>query len=173
MRSLVLGAEAVEDPPGDEVAHDVDGDQGEDAACDLRSLGELTEGVAGIDGVVQAGVSVGFRMLDVVLKLVVHKSLVAPLEDGQVLELLKVPLNVSRGHEEASEEHEGNDQHGGQGHSQLLVGEGGRDDERVATGSVVDQDQDEQEDEELVSSGVQANQVVDNDTEDGGGGDRE
>lgn len=111
--------------------------------------------------------------VDIVLELVVHESLIAPLEDRQVLEFLEVHFDVFRGNEEASEKHEGNDQDGSQGHSQLLVREGSRDDKRVSRGSVVDQDESKDEGQEVLHHRVEAHEEVNNATEDGRGQDRE
>jgi len=103
----------------------------------------------------------------------VHKRLVAVFEDGQVLELLEEDGNVVRTDEEACEKHEGNDEDGRQSDGQLLVREGGRDNQGVARASVVDQDQDSQEDQEGFGGWVVADCVVDDATKDHWGHDRE
>jgi len=111
--------------------------------------------------------------VNVVLELVVHESLVSPLEDRKVLKWFEEDGDVVRGHEETSKEHERNDKHGSQGHSQLLVREGGRDDQGVSRGGVVDKNQDQQESKEVFHKRVEAHEEVNNATEDSRGHDGE
>lgn len=59
----------------------------------------------------------------VFVELVNHESLVTVLENREVLELSEPNWDRRGGDEETGEQHEGNDQHGGQGNSNLLVGE--------------------------------------------------
>ena len=70
-----------------------------------------------------------------------HESLVSIFEEGQVLELDQPDGDVVLVHEEAGEEHEWDDQNRGQGHCQLLVCEESGDNESIAAGCRVYQDQ--------------------------------
>lgn len=74
--------------------------------------------------------------------LVEHEGLIAVLEDGQVLELNQPDWNLVLVYEEACEKHERDDQHGGQGYGQLLVGEAGSENKSIPTVGVVHEEQD-------------------------------
>lgn len=50
-----------------------------------------------------------------------HEGLITVFEEGEILELDQPDGNVALVHEEASEEHEGDDQDRGQSNSELLV----------------------------------------------------
>jgi len=88
---------------------------------------------------------VSAALIIVALELVDHESVVAILEDGDVLELSQEHWDFVSRHEESSEEHKRNNQHWSKRNSQLLVRETAGNDQRVATTSVVDQSQNCQE----------------------------
>ena len=101
----------------------------------------------------------------VIFELVEHEGLVSVLDNRKVLELFQVPWDVRRGNEETSKQHEGNNQDGGKGNGELLVREGGGNDQGVAGESVVDQDQNNQENTEVFNLRLQSNGVVANTSE--------
>ena len=70
-----------------------------------------------------------------------HEGLIAVFEEWEVLEFDQPDGNVALVYKETCEKHEWNDQDGGQGHSQLLIWEEGRDDQGVGTCWAIDQDQ--------------------------------
>jgi len=145
----------------------------------LGIVGNLTKGFASHPTIRGGKTSIrlvigSFRAtVDVPLELVVHESLVAPLEDRKIFEFFEVPADVLGGDKESSEEHEWDDEDGGEGHSHLLVGETGGYDQGVAGGGVVDQDKSQEEGQEGAEVGVEANEPVDDAAEDGGSHDRE
>ena len=116
---------------------------------------------------------VGSDLILVVVELVVHEGLVAVLEDGQVLELSQEDRDVVSRDEETGEEHERNDEDGREGYCELLVREGGRDNEGVTGRGVVDEDKDSKEDHEGLSSVLVTNSEVNDATEDNWSHDRE
>jgi len=103
----------------------------------------------------------------------VHESLVAVLEDGQVLKLSQEDWDVVSRDEETGEEHEGDDEYRRECDGELLVRERGRDDEGVAGTGVVDENKDAKEDKEGLSSVLVANSEVNDATEDNRGHDGE
>ena len=77
------------------------------------------------------------------MEFIQEQCLVAVLKDGQVLELDEVYRDVVLVDEETSEQHERNDEHGRESDSQLLVAEHRTDNEGVAAGRIVNQEQDD------------------------------
>jgi hypothetical protein len=71
-----------------------------------------------------------------------HESLIAVFEEREVLELNQPDRDVVLVDEEASEQHEGNDQHWCECDCQLLIREDSGYDESVAATCAVDQNQD-------------------------------
>jgi len=101
----------------------------------------------------------------VVVELVLVKSLVTVLVDRQVSNGVG-PVWKSVGGEETGEKHERNNKYGGQGNSNLLVGEGSSNNHSVSSGGVKDKDQGNKEEEELLSGVVETNREVGDGTED-------
>jgi hypothetical protein len=63
--------------------------------------------------------------------------LISVFEEGKVLELYEEDWDIALIHEETSEEHERDDEHGSEGHSKLLVREDATDDQGVTSSSNV------------------------------------
>jgi len=107
------------------------------------------------------------------VELILHESLIAVLDNGKVLELLKPVGNVGGGNEETSKQHEGHDQHRCKRHSELLVCEGSGDNQGVAGEGVVDEDQNQEVHHEGLEGGAEADAEVADETEYGGDRDGE
>ena len=126
--SLVLVREAGKNHPSDQVTANVDGCKRDHAGGLLTVRSDLGERIAFVGGPTFVVVGIyGITVVRVVLiELVVHQGLIAVLKDGQVLELFQEDGDVVGGDEEASEEHEGDNEDGREGDGKLLVREGSR-----------------------------------------------
>ena len=136
LASLVLLGEHLHDEQRNHVAADEHSSKGDDW------LSQSLRGVEVVDWVaLLLGVGLVHALEFQAIVFIQEESLVAVLEEGQVLELNQPDGDVVLVHEETSEQHEGDNQHGSQSHSQLLVREDRGDDKSVAASSAVNQNQ--------------------------------
>lgn len=136
--SFVFLAQTQHDKQCDEVAANVHGHQGPYARVQVLWEVHLSKWIALLPEL--RGVHA--RQLQVCV-LIPDECLEPILENGKVLELLEEPWDVVLVHEEASEEHEWNDEDGSERDGKLLVGEDCSKDECVAAGRVEDQEDDQ------------------------------
>jgi hypothetical protein len=120
--SLVFGAEQFHDNERDDVKANIEDTQRNQT---LSHILRRVEGVQGVDALVVTSGGLAALVLGVVfveiVKFIDHQGLIAVFEDGKVLELYQPDGDIVLVHEETGKQHEGDDQHRGQGHSQLLV----------------------------------------------------
>lgn len=147
--SFVLATQTEHDTQRYEVAHDIHANKTVDTLIERLRTVELLERIAALRGVRVVEARELFARKSI--ELIQEQCLVSVLEDGQVLELDEVYGDIVLVDEEASEQHERDDEHRSQGHCQLLVTEQRTDDKGVTSGGVIDEEQDDKEHGELES----------------------